>query len=223
MNKIILSNSTTILDFCGTLVSNQTADSFIFSIIRNNPLKVFIFFILWLYKKISKLTKTNIFNLNLDKTIFLKLIKGFSYQVINSAAIRFSNQLILKYKNNKLIDYINNNSYSNIIIISAAYSIYIKYFIKSLPIKVKFVFASNLVFSNNIFTGNIDRSLFGEDKVLFINEKINFKQDIDNRLTLFTDSISDLPLIRFCNETICVNPDKYLLSVAIQNNWKILI
>jgi phosphoserine phosphatase len=119
-----------------------------------------------------------------------------------------------------LIDYFVADNTSDKIIVSAGYSIYIKHFITLLPFRVNNIYASNLLFTKGKFNGEIDRSVYSNDKVKILYEFNIIKNECP--ISCFTDSISDLPLINLSTKIFCVNPDKQLRALAIEKNWKII-
>ena len=83
--------------------------------------------------------------------------------------------------------------------------------------------ASRLEFAGDKATGNIEgNAAFGTAKkdavMLWLSE-----QTIPlERVSFYTDSYSDIPLLELCGNPIAVNPDIFLLQKAKKHGWKIL-
>jgi len=82
---------------------------------------------------------------------------------------------------------------------------------------------SNLEVIDGIYTGRAAGPLcFGAEKVTRLKEYC-IKNNIDpSRVWYYGDSISDLAVLSFVGNPVCVNPDKKLKKAALQRDWKIL-
>jgi HAD superfamily hydrolase (TIGR01490 family) len=78
--------------------------------------------------------------------------------------------------------------------------------------------------SNGVLTGNpVGKFCFGEEKVIRLTEYC-IKNKIDPKDSwYYGDSISDLPVLDFVGNPVCVNPDRKLKRVALERNWKTLL
>ena len=180
-----------VLDFCETIVDLQTADLFIFNIIKNYPHKVFLFLLIKILNRFKFFFRVNFH----PKTSYLFLINNVNQKVIEEHAKKYS-IFLLNHADSIVINKINSvyniENPDEVLILSAGYKIYIeKMNLFNFNYKV---YASDLILSQGRYS--IDRSYYGVDKVKFISEYLN-KQGKGNDFSLitFTDSISDTPLI----------------------------
>lgn len=82
--------------------------------------------------------------------------------------------------------------------------------------------STDLIIENNIFKGIQGKNVYGEEKVnrakkYLSNNNMNFEDSY-----FYSDSISDLPLLKAVGNPVCVNPDKKLMKIAMNKKWKIL-
>jgi len=75
---------------------------------------------------------------------------------------------------------------------------------------------------DGMFTGHIrGKVLYGQEKVVIIR-KLALEQGLDlEKSYAFTDSHSDLPLLKIVGHPMIVNPDERLKRKAQLSHWKI--
>jgi hypothetical protein len=184
-----------LLDFCETIVDLQTADLFIFNIIKNYPHKVIMFFLIKVINRFKFFLKLNF----QPKNTYLFLLNNINQKDIEKHARNYS-RFLLNHIDKTVINKINSvyrvESPNEVIILSAGYKTYIEK-MKLFAFDYK-VYASELIFKKERYS--IDRSYYGGDKVKFIIDYLNKKSKaVDFNIITFTDSISDLPLIKISN------------------------
>jgi len=202
-----------VFDFCETLVDLQSADKFIDYVIEKEK-----------YNKYRFLnTLTNIFTklgflaivsklfpkLNLSKRLRLYQIKGVSKMAIDALAIQYYNEVLkhhkIKHLHELLLKHIDNKDH--ILIVSGGYAPYIKYF--SEFYKLQYSFATEIEFHNNRATG----MFFGKDclfnqKVVLIETYLKENKILFDESIAYSDSISDLPLLRWADKAYVVSKRK---------------
>ena len=108
-----------------------------------------------------------------------------------------------------------------IILVSAAINPIVERFAKEIDIKE--YICTQIQVKDGLFTGKIEGvPIHGEEKVSAISgykvhNKISFEKS-----EVYTDSISDLPLMRLVGKPVAVNPDSKLLSIAKKEGWNII-
>ncbi|KLO21412.1 HAD family hydrolase [Marinitoga sp. 1155] len=78
------------------------------------------------------------------------------------------------------------------------------------------------IIKNGKITGEIGTYMYEENKVKEAKklcQKYNFNME---DAYFYSDSISDLPLLKVVGHPICVSPDFRLRRIAKKNNWKII-
>jgi HAD superfamily phosphoserine phosphatase-like hydrolase len=212
-------NKLIIIDFCGTLIKKQTVNLFVYYSMKKNIINITRFFYIKFIEIITNIMyKIRIINFTLDKRNYLKIIKNYNLEFLEDKAKDFILYLE-KYINIDLLNYINDKYTNNKkIIASAGYEIYIKYF------NQYFIFdaliASKMKFENNLFTGEIDRTVYGEDKKNYIIEKYSLSE-LSNCI-FFSDSMSDLPTFKMAKLKYVVKPNRRMLKYAKENEWKVI-
>ena len=91
-------------------------------------------------------------------------------------------------------------------------------------LEIKNVIATKVEFKNNKCTGEfIPPSALGEGKLQLVKSWMKYKQrNSFSRVTFYSDSINDLPLLEAVEFPIAVNPDKTLEEIARDRGWKII-
>lgn len=88
---------------------------------------------------------------------------------------------------------------------------------------IEHVICTRLVTSNGCFTGRFEEPLcYGDGKVHWVRE-FSRAHDVDlSRSYFYTDSLSDLPLMRAVGHPVAVNPDPKLLRHCLRVGWPVL-
>ena len=91
-------------------------------------------------------------------------------------------------------------------------------------LEIKNVIATKVEFKNNKCTGEfIPPSALGEGKLKLVQSWMKDKQrNSFSRVTFYSDSINDLPLLEAVEFPIAVNPDQTLDGIARDRGWKII-
>jgi HAD superfamily hydrolase (TIGR01490 family) len=207
-----------IFDFCGTITKNQTADDFVkFLVSPYIRLKIKFFILKILQKYINRIFKRQLLN----KKNFLKLIKGFTNDLLEEEAFYYSNLLIHYYMREDILELIRvlvADKSKKVIILSAGYSIYIKHIARILGIEE--YYASNILVLNHRSNGRYDRSLYGPDKFKFLKEYLMEYSKVETYF--YSDSISDLMCLKFVDNPMVVYPDVQLFEHSKNNRWRII-
>ncbi|MDR0909550.1 MAG: HAD-IB family hydrolase [Spirochaetaceae bacterium] len=69
---------------------------------------------------------------------------------------------------------------------------------------------------------SVGKPLFGDNKRQKVVEWLQNEGIEPNEASFYTDSYTDLPLLKEIGEQICVNPDRFLIREAKKNKWEIL-
>lgn len=91
-------------------------------------------------------------------------------------------------------------------------------------LEIKNVIATKVEFKNNKCTGEfIPPSALGEGKLQLVKSWMKYNQrNSFSRVTFYSDSINDLPLLEAVEFPIAVNPDQTLEEIARDRGWKII-
>jgi HAD superfamily phosphoserine phosphatase-like hydrolase len=208
-----MSKKLVVFDFCETLFNFQTADRFVDFVIEKENYKKYRFLntvsdILTKLRLLAIVSK-HFPKLNLSKRLKLYQIKGVSKTAIDALAIQYNNEILVHHKirplHELLLKHIDNKDH--ILIVSGGYAPYIKYF--SEIYKLQYSFATEIEFHNNSATG----MFFGKD--CLFNQKVVLIQTylIKNKISIeesiaYSDSITDLPLLRWADQSYVVSKVK---------------
>lgn len=195
-----------IYDFCKTIVKNNSLDDFIFYILESekNKKKLRVFnFLNSIPVKI--LQKMNIISWKFKKNIKIGLLKGLHKNKLELYSQKYANYLYEKESNWLVIDSINKNcEYEKIVVISAGLDCYISKYMQ-LICKDTIVISNNLEFVGNIATGKmLDKDCYGEAKVQF------FKALYPNQKVVktYSDCLSDMPIFMLAEKKYLVLSDE---------------
>jgi HAD superfamily hydrolase (TIGR01490 family) len=83
---------------------------------------------------------------------------------------------------------------------------------------------SSLEATEGFLTGKPDgRICYGEEKLHRLTGYCASNNINQSVLWYYSDSISDLPVLSYVGNPVCVNPDRHLKKEALQRGWKILL
>lgn len=182
-----------LFDFCDTLVNFQTADPFVTFTLKS-----------------AEQDSTGIFycseNISEPKSKekYLNQLKGLSRTFIYQCAEKYYKTCIKPNLYSRMISILRRyiRLQYKVYLVSGGYEPYLRYFAKDYGIDG--VIANEFLFKNQIFTGKIDGTdCMGEEKVCRI-ENMFFKKNIDYSIS-YSDSISDLPLLKWTEEGVVVS------------------
>ena len=202
-----LNQNIVIFDFCETLVNFQTADAYVDFVRRklNSKKMNFLEFFLTI------LIKTRIIMIfyklfpyqSIEKRIKLYQLKGLKKHRLIELAEQFYNENIRPNLILLILDKLKDcqEKSKQILIVSGGYSIYLDFFCREF--NVPQLISTKIEFKNNICTGKI----LGLD--CLYHNKINLLADngiVDGQgIVCYTDSVTDLPLLDFCQRGIVVS------------------
>tara|TARA_B100001250_G_C19710336_1_gene748896 strand:+ start:521 stop:1132 length:612 start_codon:yes stop_codon:yes gene_type:complete len=194
------SNKIIVFDFCGTLVSLQTADLFVSYVLQKKQKYLSYIYSIMLRKFFRN-----------KKFVLLSLLKGINEEDLNSCAISFAKYL-KKYTNNnvflRLINLLKQEK-NQIFLISAGYSIYIKHFFKDQNIHI---ISNDFNFKNDVFQGSImGKDCFGKRKVKRLLKVVNNHNFSDKNFLIsesYSDSLSDKPIFNISKKKFFINKEK---------------
>ena len=192
-----------LFDFCETIVSFQSADRYVKFVVENYATSVVRFrhrlYILQdklhLVRRLNKYCHTHF----VTKELLLKQLKGVKYEVMDLAAQEYYNKVIRPNLISVTITELKRLQKEGyrIVIVSAGYDIYIRYFAREFGINIDDVHANKLLFNDQKFLGKYEKDCIGDVKVEILNE--NFRKE-DVYAVAYTDSESDLPMLNWANE-----------------------
>ena len=209
MNKKIV-----YFDFCETLVNFQTADAYV-DFVRNNLSFLRMNVLESIYLVLKKL---RFFSLmyklspkgSIEKRFKLHQLKGISFELLDKLAYEYYkvsiknnliDELIAKLEFHKIHDY-------KVEIISGGYSIYLKYF--CLEYGIDCWYSSEIDFnSKGLCTGRmLGKDCLFDNKVEILENSTSELKDVMTERWAYTDSPSDLPLLRWVDKGVVVSRGK---------------
>jgi HAD superfamily phosphoserine phosphatase-like hydrolase len=197
-------------DFCDTLVGFQTADAFV-DFVRKENGNSYMRFLNAILIGFTKLKVIAIINKLYPGAVFGKRLKllqlrNIRYEKLDYLASRYYSELI---RPNLIVPVLSEmqrlyqNSFE-ICIVSAGYSLYLKYF--ALDNHIKFILSTEIAFSK------VDKRCLGtiRGKDCIENEKVRrikaaFNNCNFNESISFSDSISDLPMLQLTGTAVVVS------------------
>jgi HAD superfamily hydrolase (TIGR01490 family) len=202
-------------DFCETLVTFQTADAFV-DYVRNRQRESYMHIINFILKVLNKIRVLVLANkiwsgLALSKRLKLIQLRGMTYSQLDNLAKdyyfeKIKPELISQVLKEMLE--LEKAGYE-ICIVSAGYEIYLKYFAKDFNISHVIATKINFYEQSQICAG----TFFGKDCIkdekvtritgYFSGTKVDFNNSI-----VFSDNISDLPMMQLAGNGVVVSKGK---------------
>lgn len=206
-----------LIDFCETIVSIQTADNFIFFVLKENIIKYLLLRSLnrILFNRLIAFS-LNIFNIKIDfKKVAVYFLRGIPEEILFKKGQEYANSVLVQLLNTDVISIIKNDYNSDRkIIVSGGFIYYIKYIMQYLDVSIEtFLCTSVKKDKNNIITGKIEFDCMEKNKVIALS-RMGINESSDIELITFTDSLSDLPIIKISNKTYFIHENniRYIIS-----------
>ncbi|PAV30808.1 haloacid dehalogenase [Virgibacillus profundi] len=111
-----------------------------------------------------------------------------------------------------------------VILLSGALLPFLHAFIKELQLDVHVIGTELLYDEQGNCTGEINTMINGDEKVRKVKEWMENSETSaksEQEIWAYADSDSDIPLFRFADHPIVVNPNPAMKKIAEQNNWPI--
>jgi HAD superfamily hydrolase (TIGR01490 family) len=203
-----------LFDFCETLVSFQTADAFV-DYVRNKKGSIFLRFLDEILIILIRLRVFLVLNKlfpgeSRSKKLKLLQIRNMSYDDLDHLAGMFYNDMI---KPNLILPVVEEMTRLakegyEICLVSAGYSIYLKYFMREY--KIPHMISTEIAFNSYGIRclGTIaGKDCISEEKVnrikdYFTGKELNLSESIS-----FSDSISDLPMLLYTQDAVVVSKE----------------
>ncbi len=207
------SKTLVIFDFCETLINFQTADQFIDFIIENESYNKYkwisnLDFFLRTSKLLSLFNKFNK-DFNLSKRLKLAQLKGISKEIVDRNALKYYESKLIKNPIPDVYDKLKFHQDNNdvIVLISGGYLPYVKVFSENH--NIDYYYATEFEYKNGLVTGNfLGKDCMNIQKIAVL-EKCIKENNIDFNYSIsYSDSITDLPLLKWTNEGYVISKDK---------------
>lgn len=217
-------NKLALFDFCDTLVSFQTADAFVkfvCSHVKNRKIATKEF----IRKLLNKIGLTAFlskkFKIPVNKAIYLWQLKGISETEIDYYASSYYKTKIKPALVPEVMEELQKmkaNGYK-VYLLSGGYDRYLKYFVSEYGLNG--CICTKILFKNGICQGKYDGlDCLNQNKVILLDKYFDRKKY--KKIIGYTDSISDLPMLRWCYDGIVVSRGESY-QWAKKHNFKELI
>lgn len=209
-----------IFDFCGTLISFQTADRYVqFCVKRlqdNSAVQcrhrlVQLMDMFRVFKIYNHICKAN----NFRKRTILWQLKGVSYEVCDRLAKEYFEEELLPNVVQPIVEKLKGHlkNGDRVYILSGGYDVYIKYFAQHFGVQE--TISSKIAFRDGLCTGKMDgKDCMRENKLEYIRPFLKGAETF-----CYTDSKSDLPLLEIVDEPIVVSKE-YPQNWATERNYQ---
>ncbi len=211
-------------DFCGTIADFQTGNAFVRYVLKRKGIADNVYEKLRIFlNKIGFIKHFNYIRpkMAINKSLLLYQLKGIHYEELDELAMQYYVEEVRTHLIEKVVNTIGRHSSDSALIIldSAGYAIYLKYFTQEYNIPV--LIASDFEYRNGIFTGRVaGRDNYGCEKVKRLREYFGCKEFTSgfSKVTGYSDSYSDKPMLDCCDRVVCVNkglqPEKWMLDIG---------
>lgn len=191
-----------ILDFCDTIVDFQTANAYALYTLECLHMHPFL---RWILRQgfSRRYFKKHWMD---EKRLLLYMLRGTGEESLTKTAEGYYNEMIKPHFQRPVVDEIqrlHERGY-DLYLVSGGYSIYIRFFAEEYGFER--VISNDFMYYNGVFTGRLcDKDCMGVEKVRRINMVLN-KDDTEDSVSI-SDSISDLPILKWADRAIVVSKD----------------
>lgn len=211
------SEKVALFDFCDTMVDFQTGNAFTKYVIAHSKIQ----FIRKLVYKIKHKWYKKIRHQDVEKKLLLECCCGIDKQQMETLALNYYVEIVrprlIRATVEKLL-YYQSHGYK-IYLVSGGFDMYLKYFASEFDIDG--IFSTRVQFVNNAVSGKYDGiDCMGDNKIKILKDFFDTDK-IDG--VAFSDSASDLPLLKFVSNGFAVGTDEKQLQWAHKNGLKTLI
>lgn len=219
----MLKQRVVIFDFCGTLISFQTADRYVEFCVKRLRKDKAVQSRQRIIQLMDKLRVFKIYNHirpgnNWRKRMILWQLKGQTYPQCAELAREYFEEELLPNVVGPVIEKLKEHleKKDRVIILSGGYDIYIKYFAEHFGIK-EFV-CSKIAFSDGLCLGRMEgKDCMRANKVEYLRPLLKGGTTI-----CYTDSVSDLPILELVDQQIVVSKNA-LQEWATKRNYQQII
>lgn len=159
---------------------------------------------------------------HLHYLVFDRFLKGKNLFEVFGYVEDFLDRYLLSALNLKVLKEIDkakkNNSY--VVILSNSPSYLVEKIVKRLNVSAFKATSYGLDFKNRL--SSIHNLMDGEAKARYAVDLARSLDMPKKKISVYTDSIWDLPLLNIAGKKVVVSPDKGLFKIAKQKAWKIL-
>ena len=199
-----MQNNVAFFDFCETLVDFQTADAFV-DFVRRKDSNVWMNSLERIQLLLRRIHVIQVLEIltkhkySLNKRFKLLQLRYKKRDELEDLAKRYYEDEIKPHFISKLLSILEAEQLagSKVCLISGGYNLYLKYFVEEYHID--HLISTRIQFRNNTCTGMFDGlDCLRENKILLLNMFYHNKNEFQSRS--YSDSISDLPLLKWTNE-----------------------
>jgi HAD superfamily phosphoserine phosphatase-like hydrolase len=191
------SNKIFLFDLDGTLITYDTLKLLVLFLFLRNTFKIFLKIPTLILISFQHFISSNLDNTHTKSKFLIKLLEGYNKKEIDNFSRKFAKHVLLKFKNipvhTELLKAKKLNT--EIYIVTASADFYCKFIAESLGAKL---ISTRINFKKKNLGKIIGKNCYGvEKKNRVLKEIKKFK----NKYSIFyTDSSSDLPLMKICNK-----------------------
>ena len=204
-----------LFDFCETLVNFQTADAFI-DYVRQNESNLYMRFLNTILIALSKAKVIAFLNKlfphsGISKRIKLLQLRGFTFNKLDKLAKLYYREVIKPNLIDTLVSKMKECTQQDyeVSIVSAGYSLYLKFFTKDF--NIKHLIATELEFdkTGKRCLGTISgKDCFHAEKINRINAYFNGQKIDYKRSVSYSDSRADLPLLKMTGQGVVISRNR---------------
>ena len=133
----------------------------------------------------------------------------------------FANDLIEKYKDSLTNKLLEEHKKDKCLIVSGSLTLLVKEISKLLDIEN--FFGTEAEIKKDLYTGRVKGvPNFSEEKVRRVKEWLIIKDLKFRDIYAYSDSIYDLPLLKYSNRARAVNPDNQLREISAKKGWEVI-
>ena len=151
----------------------------------------------------------------------LKIIKGRRVSDVDLMLQDFYDKDLKNFLNEKVLKILNKHVNCGHIVVLASASIKPLIGIIAKNLGIKYYTSSEIESAGGCYTGNTGTVVYGKEKLNQVRKLLEqLSLDISD-IYVYSDDLSDEPLLSFAKYPNVVNPDRLLRGIALKRNWEI--
>lgn len=208
-NRMQHINKIALFDFCETLANYQTADAYIYYVIKYKKKNMrdywFACIRAVLANKISRYVFYRFLHISVNKHLLLKQIKGMNRSDMQSLALAYYRDVVKPNLIPETLDLLKEykmNGY-RVGIVSAGYDIYLNCFVDEYG--VDDLISTRLAYAKDVFLGKYEEpDCIRDNKVKLMKGYYGIENMKEWDSISYSDSMTDIPFLRFTKKAVVV-------------------
>lgn len=159
---------------------------------------------------------------SLHQIIFRRCFKGIQLEILEESVTNFLDQYFEKYISNPVLNHLQkalSNGHYTVLLSNSP-----DFIVSAIAKRMGFHewSATKYFFNNTGILEKITDIVDGHFKASYAQELMKQLRICNSKVSAYSDSVLDLPLLQVVGKKFVVNPNSKLKKIAIKNNWSVI-